>query len=41
MVSPCPMWSSPVTFGGGMMTTYGFFERSTTGVKYPPSTQES
>ena len=33
VVSACPMCSSPVTLGGGMMTTNGFFAGSITGVK--------
>ena len=41
IVSACPMCSSPVTFGGGMMTVNGSRSWSISGVKYPPSDQKS
>ena len=41
VVSACPMCSSPVTLGGGMMTVKGVFERSISGVKWPSRVQAS
>jgi len=41
IVSAWPTCSSPVTLGGGMTMTNGFRFGSTTGVKYPCSSQNS
>lgn len=37
----CPMCRYPVTFGGGMGTTYDFFFGSPPGLKYPFSSHHA
>ena len=36
-VSACPMWSEPVTFGGGRMMQYGGFPEVASARKTPAS----
>ncbi len=40
MVSPCPMCSAPVTFGGGMTMQKGGLSLESSAWKYPFSVQK-